>query len=37
MMELMRELSKLFTENIFHEITYVVYKIWEKKKENQKR
>jgi hypothetical protein len=34
LMELMKELSKLFAENIFHELTYVVFKIWEKKKEN---
>jgi hypothetical protein len=37
LMELMKELSKLFAENIFHELTYVVFKIWEKKKENEKR
>ena len=36
-MELMKEFSKLFAENIFHEITYAVFKIWEKKKENERR
>ncbi len=26
--DLMRELSTLFNENVFHEITYVIFKIW---------
>ena len=33
LMELLTELMKLFNENVFHEITYVVFKIWEKKSE----
>ena len=34
--ELLKELSKIFNESVFHEITYVVFKIWEKKNESQR-
>lgn len=33
-MSLLGELLGLFSLNIFHEIIYVVYKIWEKKSQN---
>jgi hypothetical protein len=35
LMGLLRELLSLFSVNIFQEITYVIYKIWEKKTQSK--